>query len=345
MRAALIHEYQSPLVIEQVNDPVCPRDGVVLRVLACGVCRSDHHAWQGHDPDVSLPQIPGHEYCGEILETGDDVGTWSVGDRVIAPFVLGCGNCHYCNIGESTACATQVLPGFNTPGAFAELIAVPRADFNLARLPQRMSAIAGAALGCRVTTSFRALVDRAAVKPGEWVVVFGCGGIGLSCIQLAHALGARSIAVDIADNKLALARRLGAEHALNASGDADIVAEVTDLTGGGAHVAIEALGQTQTFSPALMALAPLGRLVQIGMPCGSHRRPSVALDRVYSHQLALYGTRGMPSHRFADLFTLIETSGLDVGAMIEERIGLDGVNDALNHLTSFDGAGIRVIEF
>lgn len=345
MRAAVIHRFEAPLAIDEVPDPVCPADGVVLRVLACGVCRSDHHAWQGHDPDVVLPQIPGHELCGEVLATGPGVRAWRRGDRVIAPFVLGCGHCAACDSGEATVCADQILPGFSAPGAFAQFVAIPHADFNLARLPQGLSPVAGAALGCRVTTAFRALVDRARVQPGEWVAVFGCGGVGLSCIQLARALDARPIGIDIATDKLGLARRLGAEHTIDASAIDDCASAVAELTHGGAQVAVEALGRTETFHNSLMSLAPLGRLVQIGMPTGVHTRPALALERLYSRQLTLHGTRGMPSHRFAALFELLERSDIDLEAMVARRITLDGVNEALERFTQYRGAGISIIDF
>lgn len=345
MRAAVIHRYGEALRIDNVADPGCPPDGVVLRVLACGVCRSDHHAWQGHDPDVVLPQIPGHEYCGEVIATGAEVSKWQPGDRVIAPFVLGCGVCADCLGGEATVCATQLLPGFGAPGAYAELIAVPRADFNLARLPADISPVAAAALGCRVTTAFRALVDRARIEDGEWVAVFGCGGVGLSAIQLARALGARAIGIDISAEKLALARRLGAEHTIDASQTEDVGAAVAQLTAGGARVAIEALGRTETFNNALMSLAPLGRMVQIGMPSGEHATPVLALDRLYGRQLTLHGTRGMPSHRFAALFELISAGGIDLDAMVAQRIALEQVNAALRALTTFSATGISVIDF
>ena len=345
MQAAVIHRFKAPLGIEQTPDPACPRDGVVLRVLACGVCRSDHHAWQGLDPDVVLPQIPGHEFCGEVVETGAGVRGWRRGDRVIAPFVLGCGVCASCTGGEATTCPGQVLPGFTLPGAFAEYIAVPRADFNLAALPRHMTSTAGAALGCRVTTAFRALVDRAQVQPGEWIAVFGCGGVGLAGIQLGRALGARPIAIDITDDKLDLARRLGAEETVNATAIEDVPGAVAELTGGGAQVALEALGHNETFEAAVMSLAALGRMVQIGMPAGAHTAPPLALDRVYSRQLSLHGTRGMPSHRFGALFSLIDSGGIDLESMIAGKIALEHVNDALQDLTTFRGAGIKVIAF
>ena len=132
MRAARLTEWRAPLDVGTTPDPICPAGGVVLRVLACGICRSDWHAWSGHDPDVSLPHIPGHEFCGEVVEAAADVRDWKVGDRVIAPFILACGRCSDCQAGHQTICATQAVPDFTIDGAYAEFVAVPFAEANSA---------------------------------------------------------------------------------------------------------------------------------------------------------------------------------------------------------------------
>ena len=343
MKAAVIHRYNESLSVETMPDPPCPSDGVVLKVLACGVCRSDWHAWKGADPDVSLPHIPGHEFCGEILEAGAEVRSWRRGDRVIAPFVLGCGVCPACSCGEATTCGTQAVPGFTIPGAYASMIAVPRADFNLAALPEALEPYAAASLGCRVTTAFRALADRGRLRPGEWLAVHGCGGVGLSAIMLGRAMGARVIAVDVVAEKLALAQRLGAEIAVDASGG-DAGAQVCDVTEGGAHVSVEALGLPVTFEASIRSLRALGRHVQIGMPTGDEARPEIPLDVVYSRQLSLYGTRGMPAHRFPDLFALLKAGQIDVSALVSHRISLDEASDALAALDGYAGEGVAVID-
>ena len=343
MKAAVIREFGAALSLEPVADPECPPSGVVLKVLACGVCRSDHHAWQGADPDVTLPHIPGHEFCGEVLATGANVKHWHVGDRVIAPFILGCGTCLDCASGEVTICATQHVPGFTHPGAFAELIAVDRADANLVRLPDWMPPAVGAAMGCRLTTAFRAVVDRASMKSGEWVAVWGCGGVGLSAIQIIKALGGRAIGLDVNPNKLAKAQELGAEHVLNAGDVACALKTIDALTSGGADVALDALGHPTTFDAAMLSLRKMGRLVQIGMPHGDGVRPPVRLDRLYSHQLAVFGTRGLPSHRFNDLMTLIEAGKLKPQNMIEQEIALSGVTKSLEALSQHAGSGVQVV--
>ena len=342
MRAALLTRHRAPLEIAELPDPDCPRDGVVLRVLACGVCRSDWHGWTGADPDISLPHVPGHEYCGVVEETGAQVTRWRRGERAIAPFILACGACADCAAGNHTVCAGQIVPGFTAPGAFAERIAVPRADANLAALPEGLEPALAAALGCRVTTAWHALTDRAALAPGEWLAVHGAGGVGLAAAVLGAAAGARVVAVDIVPGKLELARRLGAEAVVDASA-ADPAEAIREITGGGAHVSLEALGLPHTVRASLASLRPLGRHVQIGMPAGEHAGMELPMDLVYSRQLALYGTRGMPARRFPGLLGLVESGRIDIAPLVTRRIALE---EAGAELAAMDGPtppGVAVV--
>jgi alcohol dehydrogenase len=191
MKAAVFETYRGPLELRDVPDPACPADGVVLKIEACGVCRSDHHGWSGVDPDVALPHVPGHEFAGTVIEAGPQCRTFAVGDRVTAPFILACGDCPDCRAGEPTVCNHQFVVGFSGWGAFAERLAVPRADFNLVRLPDSLGFAEAAAMGCRLTTAFRGLVDRASLKPGEWLAIHGCGGVGLSAVMIGQARASR----------------------------------------------------------------------------------------------------------------------------------------------------------
>ena len=202
MKAAQLIQPRTALQITDLPDPMCPADGVVLDVLACGICRSDWHLWTGSDPDAELPIIPGHEFCGVVRAVGRDVTRWRDGDRVIAPFILACGQCPDCSAGNQTVCATQIVPGFTTNGAYAERIAVPRADTNLTRLPEGMDPALAAALGCRVTTAWHALTGRAALRPGEWLAIWGAGGIGLAAALIGKALGARVVMADVVEETL-----------------------------------------------------------------------------------------------------------------------------------------------
>ena len=344
MRAALIDRFDGPIPVTDVPDPACPVDGVVVAVHACGVCRSDHHAWKGVDPDVELPHVMGHELAGEVVEVGAECRGFAVGDRVTAPFILGCGSCADCAAGQPTVCARQQVIGFTMWGAFAEYLAVPHADANLVALPDALPAVDAAALGCRVTTAWRALVDRAAIQPGEWMVVHGAGGVGLSAVMLANALGARAIAVDISTAALDAAQAAGAEIVVDA-GSGDPAEAVRDATGGGAHVAIDALGITTTFDNSLRSLRKLGRHVQVGMPVGENEVvPLPLLELVYARQLSLHGMRGLGAAGFTDLLSLVADGRFDPGRLVAGTVGLDGVEASLRAMDGNQPAGITVAQ-
>ena len=342
MRAAHLIAYRQPLALTTLPDPAPPADGVVLRVLACGVCRSDWHAWSGADPDVALPMVPGHEYCGEVVAVGAQVTRWKTGDRVIAPFILACGRCGDCASGNQTICATQVVPGFTCDGAFAEMIAVAHADANLTALPEGMAPERAAGLGCRVTTAWQALVGRAGLKPGEWLAVFGGGGVGISALLLGRALGARVVVVDVVPEKLDYARALGADAVVNAAEEGSVDA-VREITGGGAHVSVEALGIETTTVAAMRALRKLGRMVQIGMPAGDHAQMQLPMDVLYSGQLSVHGTRGMPSWRYPSLLNLIAGGHVDLSPLVTRTISLSQASDELAAFDRPAPPGVAVI--
>jgi alcohol dehydrogenase len=340
MRAAVLRAYRADLAIEAVPEPACPEDGVVLQVLACGVCRSDWHGWVGEHPRVKPGQILGHEYCGIVAEAGPRA-RWVPGDRVIAPFILACGECPSCQAGEQGVCPNQKLPGFAQPGAYAERLAVPHAH-NLVRLPEGMAPALAAGLGCRVTTAWHALTGRAAVRAGEWVAVHGTGGIGLSVLILGKAIGARVAVTDIVPEKLALARRLGADAAIDArAGDA--AEAIREVTAGGAHVSIEALGTEATTAASIRCLRPLGRHVQVGMPVGHTANMTLPMNLVYMGQLALFGTRGMPPWRYPSLLSLIEGGRVDLSPLLGREIALSGATAALRAMDGPAPPGVAVI--
>ena len=339
MRAAVLREYNAPLSIEDVPDPACPDDGVVLKVLACGVCRSDWHGWVGEHPRVKPGQIGGHEYCGEVVAAGPNA-QYAVGDRLIAPFILACGKCPQCRSGESNTCLDQRLPGFIEPGAFAEYVAVPR-DHNLARLPDDMSPTLAAALGCRVTTAWHALTGRAALQPGEWLAVHGTGGIGLATLLLGKMLGARVVVVDIVQEKLDHAKSLGADAIVNAA-QTDAAAEIIEITGGGAHVSVEALGIEATTNASVECLAILGRHVQIGMPAGEGFL-NVNMRAIYSKQLSFFGTRGMPAWKYPTLLDLITRGEVDLTPMVAREIPLSNASAELRAMHGPTPPGTAVI--
>jgi alcohol dehydrogenase len=345
MKAAVFDAFNAPLTIRDVADPECPPGGAVVRVEACGVCRSDWHGWTGADPDITPPHVPGHELAGIVEEVGRDVRRLKRGDRVTAPFILACGQCPDCLGGDPTICSNQHVVGFSSWGAFAERIAVPRADFNLVRLPEAIPFTAAAGMGCRLTTAFRAVVDRAHLQPGEWLAIHGAGGVGLSALLVGQAIGARTLAIDVNQQALDLAEKLGATRTLNVSGIADVGAAVREATEGGAHVSLDALGITATFHNSIRGLRKLGRHVQVGMPLGRHAEPTVPLlELVYSRQISIMGTRGIPASRFPALFAMIAAGHIDPARLVTHTIPLAEAGAALAAMNAYTGVGITVID-
>lgn len=343
MKAALLHEYGGAVGVEDVPDPTCPPDGAILKMEACGVCRSDHHAWVGADPDVALPHVMGHEFAGVVAEVGPDCHAFKPGDRVTAPFILGCGTCADCQSGQATICDQQQVVGFTLWGAFAELLAVPHADYNLVRIPDAIGFAEAAGMGCRVTTAWRALSDRGALREGEWLAVHGTGGVGLSAVLLAKSMGAQVVAVDISDGALAKAVEMGADAVVNAA-TTDAAEEIRAMTAGGVHVSLDALGIYDTFHNSLKSLRKLGRHVQIGMPVGDHATvPLPLLDLVYARQLTLHGMRGLGASGFPPLFAKIEMGELDIAQLVTSRLALSQLTDALRAMDGAQQAGVAVV--
>lgn len=327
MRALVFDSFAGPLEVREVRDPEPAPGGVVVRVAASGICRSDWHAWQGHDPDVVLPHVPGHELAGTVAAVGAGTRNWSVGDRVTVPFVNACGTCAQCAAGEQQVCARQTQPGFTRWGSLAELVALDAADVNLVAVPEELDLATAAALGCRYATGFRAVVQVARVRAGEWVAVHGCGGVGLSAVQIAAAAGARVIAVDVAPGALDLARALGAEHTVD--GGADVPAAVLELTGGGAHVSLDALGAAITCTNSILSLRPRGRHVQVGLLPPAQGRPQVPMERVIALELQVLGSHGMAAHAYPELLGLIAAGRLDPRPLITRRLSLGDAGAAL----------------
>ncbi len=342
MRAVHFRRFGEPLSVSDVADPAPPPDGVVLRVEATGVCRSDWHAWLGHDPDVELPPVPGHELAGVVVATGPLVTRWREGDRVTVPFVLGCGACPRCAAGQQHVCDDQFQPGFTAWGSFAEYVALPRADANLIALPEQMSFADAASLGCRFATSFRAVVDQARLEPGQTLAVHGCGGVGLSAVMIAAALGADVVAVDIDDAALDLAAQFGARHVVNAR-TTDAVEAVRELTGGGAHASIDAVGTAGTCIASIRSLRTQGRHIQVGLMLADDATPPVPMTLLHSREIELIGSHGMPAHAYPRLLAMVAAGRVDPGALVTTRLTLSEGAAHLMRMAEFPGSGMAVV--
>lgn len=344
MKAVYYEAFRGPIQIADVPDPAPPPGGAVLRVRASGLCRSDWHGWQGHDPDIRLPHVPGHELAGEIMAVGSEVRRRRAGERVTLPFVCGCGHCPQCLSGNHQVCDAQFQPGFTHWGSFAPLVAIDYADTNLVPLPDEIDDVTAAALGCRFVTAYRALVAQGGLQGGQWLAVHGCGGVGLSAIMIAAALGAQAIAIDIRDEKLAFARRMGAVAVINGRAVADIPQAVRDLSGGGAHISVDALGSQETCFNSIASLRKRGKHVQVGLMTGDHRHPALPMERVIAHELEILGSHGMQAYAYAPLLDLIVSGKLRPQRLVGRRIALEEAPGALAAMDRFPGTGITVID-
>ena len=343
MRAALITEYGKPLIVDEVPDPEPPAGGVVLQVDATGICLSDWHAWIGHEELPSLPHVPGHEMAGVVHQVGPGVERWRPGDRVTVPFSVGCGECASCLEGNLNTCDRGFAPGFTHWGSFAELVAIEHADLNLVRLPETLSSVHAAALGCRFVTSFRAVVDRGRIQPGEWLAVHGCGGVGLSAVMIGAALGAHVVAVDINERALALASELGAEAVVDGTAERPSKT-VMEITGGGAHVSIDAVGTKATANNSIRSLRKHGRHVQVGLMLGDEANPAIPMQRVIMHELEIHGSRGMPATDYPRVLELIASGSVDPGRLVTNTVSLGEASSILEKMAEFQGVGVSVID-
>ncbi|NIY80864.1 MAG: zinc-dependent alcohol dehydrogenase family protein [Rhodobacteraceae bacterium] len=345
MKAAVLTAFNEPLEIKDVPEPELTDDGAIVEVKACGICRSDWHGWKGEWTGflAPLPMIGGHEMSGIVKAVGKNVHKVKVGDRVVVPFTCGDGTCHHCLEGHSNVCDNQTMPGFTYNGGFAEYAHVPVADFNLIPLPEEVGFEQAAGMGCRFMTAYHGVLSVGQVKPGEWVAVYGAGGVGLSAIQIATAAGANVIAVDIAQDKLDFATRMGAVHAVN-SKDTDPVEAIKEITHGGAHVSIDALGINATLQSSLKSVQRKGRAVQIGMtPMGKEGEIPITVNSIIADEVSFLGSFGMPRSEFPYLLSQVATKKLQPGDLVTATTNLSGIIDVYNDMSNFNVNGVTVI--
>jgi alcohol dehydrogenase len=342
VKAIRYDAFRSPLELVSLPDPEPSPEGVVIQVEATGLCLSDWHGWMGHDQDITPPHVPGHEWAGTIVAAGPGVRRWKTRQRVTAPFCLGCGRCAQCRAGQPQICDDYEQPGFTLPGSFAEFVAVPFADVNLVELPAELPSVAAVLLGCRFATAWRAVVTHGRPRPGQWVAVHGCGGVGLSAIMIATALGARPVGVDLTPEKLSIAKQLGAEHVVNAREAQDVPAAIRDLTGG-AHVSLDTLGSAVTCTNSIASLRKRGRHVQVGLMAGLDAAPAIPMGPIIAGELEIVGSHGLAAHDYPAMLDLILRGRLPVDRLRARTIALEEAVSYLPRMGEFRDAGVTVI--
>jgi alcohol dehydrogenase len=346
VRAVMYGEFGGAVTVEQVALPACPAHGAVIRVGATGLCRSDWHGWMGHD-EIALPHVPGHEFAGVVVEVGAEVRQWSPGAEVTVPFVTACGSCDTCSRGDQQVCERQTQPGFSQWGSFAEYVAVDHADVNIVALPPGMTMITAASLGCRFATAYRAVREHGRPRPGDQVTVFGCGGVGLSAVMIAAAAGARVVAVDVSAAARVAASALGATVTIDpVDTDGDLAGAVVAATDGGAHVAVEALGDAALAAASVASLRRRGRHVQVGLLVAEQASTALPMALVVARELEIYGSHGMAAHEYPAMLAEVARGALRPDRLVGAVIGLDDVPAALTAMSRPNAAasGMTVIE-
>lgn len=348
MKAARITKHGRPLEIQELQKPEPGPKDAVIRMEACGVCRSDWHAWQGDwswiglSPD--LPVTPGHEIGGVVEDVGKDVQSFRTGEQVTTTFHTGCGHCEFCLKGRPNLCDNLQIYGLvnGLDGGYAEYMIIPNADFNLIRLPENVDSLTAAALGCRYMTGYHAVV-RGNVKPGEWVTIHGAGGVGLSAIQVANAAGAKVIAVDINDEKLELAKQEGALETVNTMKE-NVVEAIQDITHGGTHIGIDALGIKDTVTNSIMSIRKGGRHIQVGLTTTEEGGfVPLPVDMITASEIEFVGSLGNPHPDYPELLGLVSAGKLNPKRLVEGEVGLKDVSSVFDNMTNYKTKGFNII--
>jgi D-arabinose 1-dehydrogenase-like Zn-dependent alcohol dehydrogenase len=342
MKALVMEAVGKPMEVKEMPKPTLRPDGAIVRVEGSGICRSDWHLWQGDwtwiGLEQRLPMVLGHEFAGVIEEVGPQVKKLKPGDRVVVPLAQACGVCDDCRTGHSNMCARG-----GAIGGYARYARLNRADFNAVPLPEKVGFVEAASMGCRFVTAFHGIMDQGQVKADESVVVYGCGGVGLSAIQIASSVGARVIAVDLDDRKLELAKKIGASDVINGR-KTDPVKAVMDLTNGGANVSVDALGIAATCRNAVLSLRKRGRHIQIGLTTQLEKgEVALPVDQIVFKEIQFVGSLAMQSFRYPAMLNMVERGRLAPRDLITETIPLEKAFGVIEQMSKFENIGISVI--
>ncbi len=342
MKAAIYSTFNGAIEIKQVDDPVVTETEAIIEVKATGICRSDWHGWKGHDPDIQLPHVPGHEFSGIVKEVGSKVTLFQIGDRVTVPFCCGCSTCPQCIKGNQHICDQHFQPGFTHWGSFAQYVQIKNADFNLVKLPSSIDFVSAAGLGCRFITAFHGIVNQGKVDNSVFVAIHGCGGVGLSAIMIAAVYGAKVIAIDINEENLQKAKSFGAKYTINASRE-EVVDKVREITKGGANVSMDALGNHETSTNSINCLAKKGKHIQVGI-LGSENTIIVSTADLIAKEIELIGSHGMPLANYNTIFDLISNNKIDLSLLIDRTVKLEDVGQELLNMDTYSNSGMVIID-
>jgi alcohol dehydrogenase len=342
MKAAIYNTYNGPIEIIRVEDPSVDEKDAIIEVRASGICRSDWHGWKGHDPDIQLPHVPGHEFSGIVKEVGSKVTFFQPGDRVTAPFCCGCSTCPQCKKGNQHICDNHFQPGFTDWGSFAQYVKIKNADFNLIKLPASIGFVSAAGLGCRFITAFHGIVNQGKIDESMFVAIHGCGGVGLSAIMIAAVYGAKVIAVDINEKNLRKAKSLGAEYTVNATTE-EVVDKVREISKGGANLSMDALGSHETSRNSINCLAKKGKHIQVGL-LGSETNIVVSTADLIAKEIEIIGSHGMPIADYHSIFDLIERKKINPSLLIDRTVKLEDVHQEMLKMDTYGNSGMVIID-
>lgn len=328
MKAAVFYGPNQPLKIEEVKIPKIEQNEILVKIAACGVCNTDlHYIDHGVPTFKKPPMILGHEPSGIVEETGAEVKNFKVGDRVLIPPVFSCGYCDNCRLGRENICFNMLMLGNHIDGAFAEYTKVPAKDCQ--HLPEDLPLEESSIIADAISTPYHAVKNRAQVRPGDSVVVFGCGGVGINVVQMAAAAGGSVIAVDIVDKKLDIAKKLGALHTINASdkeGKA-LIKEIRTLTGGGADIAIEAIGNPKTIELASSAVKAGGCHCQVGY---THHNVAINAGRLMFREIEIKGSLGCRPVDYPKIIEMVRTGKIQLKPVVTHKFKLEEIDQAFD---------------
>jgi len=342
MKAAIYNKFNGAIELKQVDDPMVKETEAIIEVRASGICRSDWHGWKGHDPDIRLPHVPGHEFSGIVKEVGSKVTLFRAGDRVTAPFCCGCSTCPQCLKGNQHICDNHFQPGFTDWGSFAQYVRIKNADFNLVRLPSSIDFVSAAGLGCRFITAFHGIVNQGKVDHSMFVAVHGCGGVGLSAVMIAAVYGAKVIAVDINEGNLQRAESFGAAYTINAT-TVNVVDKVFEITSDGANLSMDALGSLETSRNSINCLAKKGKHIQVGI-LGSENDITVSTADLIAKEIELIGSHGMPLADYDTIFNLISSKKIDLSLLIDRTVKLEDIHQEMLNMDAYTNSGMVIID-